>query len=318
MQSHPVRARATIGAARGIYEKQETTTTTGMNPMTQESQRFTRHLTAAGLIVLLSAWSAASLGAQTDFYNTDRGRPVQIEDAYVTERHAFELKLAPVRLERANGGIYNWGLEPEIAYGILPRTQVELGLPLAFVEAGRQRNAGLAGLEFSVMHNLNVETETLPALGIRADVLAPVGSLAADHAYASFTGMLTRTTSLIRFHLNGQYTAGPAASGSPVGGSGIGGPAAVEVSRWLVGGAIDKTYPLSALLITADFYGSKPIVPGSAVEYTTGAGFRYQRSPTLALDAGVGRRLNGDNPAWFVTFGTAYAFAVSSLFPFGR
>ena len=92
----------------------------------------------------------------------------------------------------------------------------------------------------------------------------------------------------------------------------------MEVSRWLVGGAIDKTYPLSGLLITADFYGSKPIVTGSSVEYTTGAGFRYQRSPTLALDAGVGRRLNGDNPAWFVTFGTAYAFAVSSLFPFGR
>jgi len=290
----------------------------GVNHMKQECVRFSKYFTAAGLIALLSMWGSARLSAQTDFYNTDRGRPVQIEDAYVTERHAFELKLAPVRLERANGGIYNWGLEPEIAYGILPRTQVEIGVPLAFVEVGKQRNAGLAGLDFSVMHNLNVETETLPALGIRADVLAPVGSLAADHAFASFTGMATRTTSWIRFHINGQYTAGPATSSSPVAGSGVGGPAAVEVSRWLVGGAIDKTYPLSALLITADFYGSKPIVTGSSVEYTTGAGFRYQRSPTLALDAGVGRRLNGDNPAWFLTFGTAYAFAVSSLFPFGR
>jgi len=286
--------------------------------MKQGRGRFSKHFTAAGLIVVLSTWCAATVGAQTDFYNTDRGRPVQIEDAYVTERHAFELKLAPVRLERANGGFYNWGLEPEIAYGILPRTQIEIGLPLAYVDVGQQRNAGLAGLDFSVMHNLNVETETLPALGIRADVLAPIGSLAADHAFASFTGMATRTTSWIRFHINGQYTAGPATSGSAVGGSRVGGPAALEVSRWLVGGAVDRTYPLSALLITAEFYGSKPIEAGSSVEYTTGAGFRYQRSPTLALDAGIGRRLNGGNPAWFLTFGTAYAFGVRSLFPFGR
>lgn len=290
----------------------------GMNHMKHESGRYSQRFTLTGLIVFLSTWCSANLGAQTDFYNTDRGRPVQIEDAYVTERHAFELKLAPVRLERANGGIYNWGLEPEIAYGILPRTQIEVGLPIAYVEVGQQRNGGLAGLDFSVMHNLNVETETIPALGIRADVLVPVGSLAADHTFASLTGMVTRTTSRIRFHINGQYTAGPSTPGSVIGGSRVGGPAALEVSRWLVGGAIDKTYPLSALLITADFYGSKPIETGSSVEYTTGAGFRYQRSPTLALDAGLGRRLNGENPAWFLTFGTAYAFGVRSLFPFGR
>ncbi len=286
--------------------------------MKQNGRRFDRHLISAGLMVFLSTGIAGSVAAQTDFYNTDRGRPVQIEDAYVTERHAFELRLAPVRLERSNGGIYNWGLEPEIAYGILPRTQIEVGLPLAYIEVGQQRNAGLAGLDFSIMHNLNVETETLPALGVRADVLAPVGSLAADHAFAAFTGMATRTTDWIRFHVNGQYTAGPATGRPVTGASRVAGPAALEVSRWLVGGAIDKTYPLSALLITADFYGSKPIEALSGVEYTTGAGFRYQRSPTLALDAGVGRRLNGDNPAWFMTFGTAYAFGIRSLFPFGH
>ena len=313
-------ALAGNNAVRAVYLQQTNIENPriGVNHMKQENGPFSRIVTVAALIVFLSTSGSAGAGAQTDFYNTDRGRPVQIEDAYVTERHAFELKLAPLRLERANGGIYNWGLDPEIAYGILPRTQIEVGLPVAYVEVGQQRNAGLAGLDFSVMHNLNVETETVPALGIRADVLAPVGSLAADHAYASFTGMVTRTTSWIRFHINGQYTAGPATLGSAIGGSRVGGPAALEVSRWLVGGAIDKTYPLSALLITADFYGSKPIETGSGVEYTTGAGFRYQRSPTLALDAGVGRRLNGDNPAWFLTFGTAYAFGVRSLFPFGR
>jgi len=34
---------------------------------------------------------------QTDYYNLDTNRPVLIEDAYPTERFAFELQLAPVR-----------------------------------------------------------------------------------------------------------------------------------------------------------------------------------------------------------------------------
>lgn len=284
----------------------------------QKSITLARQFSGVGLVALLSTFAASSAVAQTDFYNTDRGRPVQIEDAYVTERHAFELKLAPVKLERSNGGIYDWGLDPEIAYGVLPRTQIEVGFPLAYIEVAQQRNAGLSGVDFSIMHNLNVETATLPAFGIRADLLAPIGSLAAGHALATFTVMATRTTRWIRFHINGQYTAGPGTSRPGVGTSPVGGPAALEISRWLLGGAVDKTYPFSALLVTADFYGSKPIESGSRVEYTTGAGVRYQRSPTLALDAGIGRRLNGDNPAWFLTFGTAYAFGIRSLVPFGR
>src|SRR5215208_6835713 len=130
---------------------------------------------------------AADARAQTDYYNTDRGRPVQIEDAYATERYAVELKLAPVRAEFARGGASTWGVEPEIAYGLLPRTHLEIGVPILFADAGfGSRRSGVAGLELSLMHNLNTETRTLPALGLRADVLAPVGKLAPEQTYASF------------------------------------------------------------------------------------------------------------------------------------
>ena len=163
--------------------------------------------------------------AQTDFYNTDRGRPVQIEDAYVTERYAFELKLAPVRAERTSGGTYNFGLEPELALGDLPRTQIEVGLPLAFIEQGSQRRSGIAGLDLSAMHNVNVETEGLPAFALRGDVLAPVGNLAPDRVYSSLTGMATRTYRWARFHVNGQYTFGASPNTRT-------GSSAVRVSRW--------------------------------------------------------------------------------------
>ena len=253
------------------------------------------------------AVAAPPLAAQTDYYNTDRGRPVQVEDAYVTERYAFELKLAPVRLERTKGGTYHWGVEPEIALGVLARTQIEVGLPLAFVEQGAQRRSGIAGLDLSAMHNLNMETEGVPALGIRGDVLLPVGNLAGNNVYSSVTGMLTRTHSWARLHVNGQYTFGTAPLPTAT--------SSVDVARWLVGAAIDKTFPLSSMLITAEFYGRQPLIASEAVEYTVGTGSRFQVSPTLAIDGGFGRRLNGPEQGWYVTFGSAYAFGVRSLFP---
>jgi hypothetical protein len=259
--------------------------------------------------------------AQTDYYNTDRGRPVQIEDAYATERYAFELKLAPVRLERARGGVYRWEVEPEIAYGILPRTQVEVGVPIAYADLGSERRSGLAGIDLSVLHNLNVETRTLPALGIRADLRVPVGNLAPEHTYGSVTGLATRTLRALRVHLNGQYTLGPEPSlGLPASSSGTAagdGTNAAELSRWLAGFAVDRTLPLRSVLFTGEAYARQPIVSSQEVEYTLGTGVRYQWSTQLAVDAGIGRRLTGENRAWYVTFGTAYVFGMASLMPGG-
>jgi hypothetical protein len=275
----------------------------------------TGSLTRSAVLALgFAALAAPRVRAQTDYYNTDRGRPVQIEDAYVTERYAMELKLAPVRLERERGGVYNWGVDPQIAYGFLPRTQVEIGLPFVYRDSGAQRQSGIAGLELSVMHNLNAETEGWPALALRADLLAPVGNLAPKRAYPSITGIATRTQTWGRVHVNATYTAGssldPASRQLDVG------PA--EVSRWLIGGAIDRTYPLRSTLITGEFYGRKPMINGVAIDYNAGVGVRHQISPTLALDAGLGRRLNGAAQGWYVTFGSAYAFGVPSLFPTDR
>lgn len=267
--------------------------------------RARRLATLAFTPVLLLGASAAN--AQTDYYNTDAGRPLQIEDAYATERYAFELKLASVKLERAAGGRYNFGIEPEIAYGILPRTHIEIGLPIAHQDMGnRSSRSGVAGLELSAMHNLNAETRTLPALGIRGDLLFPVGGLGPDRTYASLKGIATRTLSVARFHINGQYTFGD----EPTTESG-----GIEAARWLGGIAIDKTLPLKSLLLAADFYGRQPLHENEDIDYNVGAGFRYQTSPNFLLDAGLARRLTGPERGWALTFGTAYAFAVRSLMP---
>lgn len=254
--------------------------------------------------------AAAPAQAQTEYYNTDRGRPLRIEDAYVTERHAVELKLSSLRLERDSSGVYDWGIEPEVAWGFLPRTQLEIGVPLVFRESGAQRQSGMAGLDISLMHNLNVETRTWPALALRADVLAPVGGLAPARAYPSFTGIATRTYHWARVHLNGQYTVGDEIQSTSAADVGAANPAAPEFSRWLAGIALDQTFPLQSTLLGGEFFARQSLVAGEPVEYNAGAGVRYQVSPTLALDGGIGLRTNGDATGWYVTFGSAYSFGL--------
>jgi hypothetical protein len=126
----------------------------------------------AGLLALVSLAAPSPGRAQTDYYNTDAGRPITVEDAYAIEHRGVELQAAPLRLERSRGGVYRWGLEPELAVGLLPRTQLEVGVPFTYADLGLGRHvSGLAGVDLSVLHNLNVETR-LPAFGDGARALA--------------------------------------------------------------------------------------------------------------------------------------------------
>lgn len=269
----------------------------------------TRFLPAAAVAgtLLLAGGAARPLAAQTDYYNTDSGRPVRIEDAYPVERYAFELQLAPLRLERSDAGLYTWEVEPELAYGILPRTNVEIGFPLAVAErAGGERTMGLGGVDLSVFHNLNVETAGLPAFGVAADVLFPVGGFAPERPYSSLKAIATRTFSFSRFHVNAQYTLGS----TPEPGEQVG-----DASRWMAGVAVDRTFPLRAALLIADAYVEQPLHRNEDLRWTVEAGARYQLDPFFSLDAGIGRRLTGEEQGWFLTFGAARAFAIRSLFP---
>ena len=257
------------------------------------------------VIIAVLAAPYAPLAAQTDYYNTDAGRPIRIEDAYAIERRAVEVQLAPLRLERGRGGSYRWGIEPELAVGLLPRTQLEIGFPLAHVEGGAgRRTTALAGIEASVLYNLNRETK-LPALAVVVDVIVPAGGMAPDKAYPSFKAIATKTFPWARFHMNGQVTVGDA----PVAGTGRTAPTA-ELSRWMVGMAVDRALPLRALLLTAEVVTSQPIRAAEATAWDVAGGARYQLSPRLAVDGGGGYRLSGDDAGWFFTAGAAVSLGL--------
>lgn len=104
-----------------------------------------------------------------------------------------------------------------------------------------------------------------------------------------------------RFHLNGQYTFGDRLVETD-GGEGVHG--AAELSQWMGGLAVDRTFSLQSLLVTAEVVAWQPLVEAADVQWETAAGARYQLSPRVALDGGAGYRLTGDQ-GWFATFGAA-------------
>jgi hypothetical protein len=100
-------------------------------------------------------------------------------------------------VERALGGVYRWGIEPEVAVGILPRTQFEVGLPLVYLDSARRRRGGtVAGRRASWTcrgwHNPHA-VDAHPAIGVAAGMLLPAGPLGPGHADGTVQGAATKT-----------------------------------------------------------------------------------------------------------------------------
>jgi hypothetical protein len=266
------------------------------------------------LVAVLGALpSCGRLEAQTDFFNLDDERPVAIEDALPVERYAFDLELAPARVERESSGGTVWSVAPELAYGILPATDVSLTLPLALRrgENGAGDVSGVRGLELKLFHNFNVETTTLPALAVRGELNLPVGGLAHSSTLGTLKGILTRTVGgarrALRLHANAAYTVGDElARGEET-----------EATRWQAGLAVDRTFVFKSFMIVGNVYANRPLVDDADTRWVAGAGLRYQLNPRMAFDVGVERRLSEEGPNWALTFGTANAFAIRSLIPIG-
>jgi hypothetical protein len=280
-----------------------------MTPRLAAWRRHVRHPRWRRVVLggALGLSAASPLSAQTDFYNTSPGRPIRMEDAVPVEYRAVELNVVPVRLDLLSQDTRFWSLHPEATVGILPRTQLQLALPIAYVDAPATSTHGVAGLEVSVLHALNMET-SIPALAVAGDISLPVGPLGGDATYGTVKGIVTRTLPWARFHANAQFTAGPSTgSDDPSTSAANDGR---DLSRWLAGIAVDKTFALRSLLITAESFAEQPIRSDAAVAWSAGTGLRYQLSPRWAMDAGIGRRFSGDDRAWYVTFGSAYALGL--------
>ena len=250
------------------------------------------------LPVALLAAAAVPAAAQKDWYNLDRGHPFDVTDARALERKALELQFSPLDVTRSEGGAYAWTLAPSVAAGLLPRTEFELGAAWAWSD-GPGSHGGLAGVELGVLHALNVETRTLPALALEAEVLLPVGALAPDAAFTTLGAIITRTFGRSRLHLNASGTFGPSAE------------AHGDEHRWSAGLAVDRSWPLVATLLGAEVVAGEPFADGAALDWAVGVGGRRQLTPRLVADAGVRYRVAGDTRGWGVRFGFGWMTALA-------
>ena len=85
---------------------------------------------------------------------------------------------------------------------------------------------------------------------------------------------------------------------------------ASELSRWMGGLAVDRVVPLESFLLTGELVARRPMAESANVAWDVAAGTRYQLDPRIALDAGAGYRLTGEENGWFVTFGAALSLGL--------
>jgi hypothetical protein len=312
-------------------------------------------------LVLVAFLLGSRLAAQTDYYNSDGGRPLRVEDAAPTARFAFDLHFPTARVERLAGGVTRLRVEPALAYGILPRTAVEARAAFVYRERGAAPRGGMTGVALGVMHALNTETRTIPAFAVAGEFHQPTGSAKTGGPAYSLRALATRTFSGGRLHANATFgtynvsmqqqsdTACTVDPSSPVqvpqcGAGGTRPPfipdgpcsiapgdagavvaarcdgpgraaaarqmAAVVASTKTLRGAHrvigiggDRVFALSSVLLMADVFGEQYAGLFEQWDWTAELGARHQLSPSVTMDASVGRRFAGVTRAWIFSGG---------------
>lgn len=292
--------------------------------------------------------TSANADAQSEYRNLEGGRPVRVSDASPTERHALDLDLTTVRVDRLSFGRYRLQVEPRVSYGILPRMDISLRTLAFYREPSATPRGTVAGVGIGGEYQVKMESLHSPAIGLAGEVWAPTGPNASRPAY-SIKGLVTRNFHAGRVHLNGSYgtyairiPASPQGTvlppvvdgpcmvspdgngleprmfcmtvpiGMPVGTAKAVGlqPGTNTGVHWLAGIAADHTLPLKSILLVGDFFAERYEGMGRPTDLTAEVGGRTQIAPRLVADLGVGRHFHGVSQSWFVTFGTTISLAL--------
>jgi hypothetical protein len=255
-------------------------------------------------VLIPAFWAApalaltASAGAgQTDYYNLDKSRPLRVEDAYATERYAFELQVAPLTLS-GGSGVLHYAPSLELKYGIFSGVEMSAGYEAHVTRHEGETSRGPGEIELSALYNLNTETLKIPALGVRVTGHLPLED--GQGPSLELKGTLTRVLGgSWRTHLNGAAVLGEDAE-----------------ERWWSGLALDYVLPFRSLLLMGETYYASPRTDDADARVHSAAGFRYQLTPRSSLDLGAGRDWTGtERRDWRVTLGVTTAEGFRALMP---
>jgi hypothetical protein len=84
-------------------------------------------------------------------------------------------------------------------------------------------------------------------------------------------------------------------------------------NRWFVGAAADHAFAVHSVLLSADVYAERFAGLYDRTDWAAEVGVRHQLQPGVVVDAGVGRRFAGVNPATLGTLGLTLTVAARPL-----
>jgi Putative MetA-pathway of phenol degradation len=232
-----------------------------------------------------------------DHGNLDEGRPLRLEDAYPIGHGEVAIEAgAGFTLQRRGA---DRGLFPiELLDGALPNLQVGIGTALSTDPREIDDRPKSGDLRFSALYNFNQETLTLPALAVKLGLDAPTGVDA--HGFSiEAKGIVTKSFERLSLHLNAGYEFITSSGGDERDG------------RYKL--ALGASYPVGAPRFTratliGDVFAEQASRRGDPTTVGTEVGLRYQLTPRIVWDAGVGTEFAGPAARSKFSFTTGLSF----------
>jgi len=254
------------------------------------------NVTATALLcaaLLIAAMPAFAI----DHKNLDESRPIRLEDAYPVASGEIAVEAGGgFRLARRGP---DQGFFPlALLYGALPNLQVGVGSTL-FTDPREVDDRPRSGdLHFSALYNFNQETLSLPALALKVGLDAPTG-VGSRGFGVEVKGIVTKSVERLSLHLNAGYEFATAARDDERDG------------RYDL--ALGFSYPVGAPQFTratlvGDVFAEQAGRRGESITVGVELGLRYQLTPRIVWDVGMGTEFEGPADRSRFLLGAGFSF----------
>lgn len=257
-----------------------------------------------GRIIVVAFWIIAAVAGAAeavDHKNLDEGRPVRLEDAYPIAHGEISIETGAGFALLKHGPPAARGFFPiEVLYGAFPNLQLGINSTL-FTDPHETDDQPKSGdLRANVLYNFNQETLTLPAFAAKLTLTAPTG--VDGHGWGvELKGIVTKSIDRLSLHLNGAYEF-------------LAGSTRTERDgRYEF--ALGASYPIGAPRFTratlvTDVFADQPVTRGESTAVGVEVGLRYQLTPSIVWDVGLGTEFAGPSSraSFFGTTGLSLGF----------
>jgi hypothetical protein len=254
-------------------------------------------VTAFVVVTLLSV-SAPAVEA-VDHANLDENRPLRVEDAYPIASGEISVETG-AGFTLARRGPNRGAFPIEILYGVLPNVQLGLGTSVLTDPHGLQDPPKSGDLRLGALYNFNQESLHLPALAAKLSLDAPTGIAARGYG-VGLKGIVTKSVARLSFHLNAGYAFLTDSRDDE------------RTSRYVL--AFGASYPIGAPRFTratliADVFAEQPVARRDPTSVGSEIGVRYQLTPWIVWDIGLGTELAGraTRSRFLMTTGLSFGF----------